>query len=198
MNQQCPKESLLTFLMCHYCQQHSLSIIVCPSPVLNHGPRECSGCELVMTFPSRPLQWLPLDPRIKCRLLPVASRAVWSDPVPPSLSPSPSSALLFLPKAFPATGHLHMQLFHLECLFLPSLHLAGPSYLWVPDGHLTMTSPPHLQTWFPSPPGLLSPPPVFPLLHSILFWGAHWYQLSSALIYGLREDRGCSLDTPSA
>lgn len=184
--------------MCHYCQQHSLSIIVCPSPVLNHGPRECSGCELVMTFPSRPLQWLPLDPRIKCRLLPVASRAVWSDPVPPSLSPSPSSALLFLPKAFPATGHLHMQLFHLECLFLPSLHLAGPSYLWVPDGHLTMTSPPHLQTWFPSPPGLLSPPPVFPLLHSILFWGAHWYQLSSALIYGLREGRGCSLDTPSA
>ena len=62
-----------------------------------------------------------------------------------------------------------MQLFHLECLFLPSLHLAGLSPLWVSDDHPTMTSPPHLQTWFSSP-SLLSPPPVFPLLHSVLLW----------------------------
>jgi len=99
----------------------------------------------------------------------VASRPVWSGSVPPSLYPSPPSALLFLPKALPATGTLHMQLFHLECLFLPSLHLAGLSHLWVSDDHPTMTSPPHLQTWFPSP-GLLCPSPVFPLLHSVLFW----------------------------
>ena len=78
----------------------------------------------------------------------------------------------------------------------PALPSLGWS-LWVPDGHLTMTSPPHLQTWFPSPRPPL-PTPSVPLLHSILFWGAHWYWLSSVLIYGLREGRGCSLDTPSA
>ena len=32
-----------------------------PKPCVNPGPRECSGCELARTLPSRPLQWLLLE-----------------------------------------------------------------------------------------------------------------------------------------
>ena len=126
----------------------------------------------------------------------MAGRPVWSGSVPSSLFPSPLSALLFLPKALPGTGCLHTQLFHLECLFLASLHLAGLSLLWVSDDHPTMTSPPHLQTWLPPPAS--SPRPQCSPAPLDSFLGAHRYRLSPALACELREGSGFSPDIPSA
>lgn len=117
-------------------------------PVLSPGPRECfSECELVAPLPSRPLSGFSLTPgSSECPQPTGLCGPTPAHPVPPvSFYPALCCFSLEHPKPFPAAGLLHVSFLHLECLFLSSLPLAGPS-------HLRVLS--HLQTWFLSSSGV--------------------------------------------
>ena len=121
-----------------------------PKPCVNPGPRECSGCELAMTLPSRPLQWLLLEEGSG------AGSSLW----PAGLcGPAPSPLLYFPPLSLPCSFSPRPFLAQDVCTRSSSTWNAFSwppftwlvSLLWVSDDHPTMTSPPHLQTWLPPP-----------------------------------------------